>query len=75
MIMATLVQFGSVFQATDGRSTNGIKWFKNGITCVLMAPIESLNMLEKVKIVMKAGTAQGKRKITPKIRLPLIKGW
>ena len=24
---------------------------------------------------MKAGTAQGRRKITPKIRFPLINGW
>ena len=32
-------------------------------------------MFENVKIVMKAGTAQGRRKITPKIRFPLINGW
>ena len=32
-------------------------------------------MFENVKIVMKAGTAQGRRKITPKIRLPLMNGW
>ena len=40
-----------------------------------MAPTLSLNIFENVKIVMKAGTAQGRRKITPKIRFPLINGW
>ena len=41
----------------------------------MIAPTLSLNMFENVKIVMKAGTAQGRRKITPKIRFPLINGW
>ena len=31
-----------------------------------MAPTLSLNIFENVKIVMKAGTAQGRRKITTK---------
>ena len=38
-----------------------------------MAPILSLNIFEKVKIVMKAGTAKEVGKITPKMRFPLIK--
>ena len=42
---------------------------------MLIAPTLSLNIFENVKIVMKAGTAQGRRKITPKIRFPLINGW
>ena len=41
----------------------------------MIAPTLSLNIFENVKIVMKAGTAQGRRKITPKIRFPLINGW
>ena len=41
----------------------------------MIAPTLSLNMFENVKIVMKAGTAQGRRKITPKIRFPLMNGW
>ena len=45
------------------------------MTWVLIAPILSLNMLLKVKIVINAGTAQGSRKITPKMRFPLINGW
>ena len=40
-----------------------------------MAPTLSLNMLLNVKIVTKAGTAHGSKKITPKIRFPLINGW
>src|SRR5699024_6168416 len=54
---------------------NGIKLFRKGITCVLMAPTESLNIFENDIIVMNAGTAHGNRKITPKIRLPLMNGW
>ena len=56
-------------------SRNGRNLAKIGITWVLIAPTLSLNMFENVKIVIKAGTAQGRRKITPKIRLPLMNGW
>ena len=75
IIKATLVQVGFVFQGIRAPSRKGRTLDKRGKTWVLMAPTLSLNMFENVKIVMKAGTAQGRRKITPKIRFPLINGW
>ena len=75
IIKATLVQVGSVFQGMRVLFKKGNTLLSKGITWVLIAPILSLNIFEKVKIVMKAGTAQGSRKITPKMRFPLMKGW
>src|SRR5699024_1245962 len=46
----------------------------NGITWVLIAPALGLNIFENVRIVIKAGTAHGSNKMTPKIRLNLING-
>src|SRR5690606_27640823 len=74
MMMATFVQNGSVFQGRLPISTNG-KELIIGKTWVLMAPMESLNMLEKLMIVIKAGTAQGRRKIIPNSLRALINFW
>ena len=74
-INATLVQNGSVFQASAGISKNGIKLLINGMTWELMAPADGLNIFEKVKIEMKAGTAHGNNRITPKKRRNLMNGW
>jgi len=74
MMMATFVQNGSVFHV-DGIDINEREIIHNGITCELIAPILSLKILEKLMIVINAGTAHGSRKMTPKIRLPLINCW
>ena len=41
----------------------------------LIAPAESLKILEKLMIVTKEGTAQGNKKMIPKILLPFIQSW
>ena len=72
---SNFVQVGSVFQGIKTPSKNGKIFANNGITCALIALTLSLNIFEKVRIVMKAGTAQGSKKITPKIRFPFTNGW